>query len=302
MDDRKAFVRFNSHERSELTSSFNYRFNSRLNQTTMKKLFMVLAATVICGACLFTSCKKDEEETPANLNVAEKIIGKWITADVDGQPAPTNNKMVITFVSTTKAHISASFNEHQGAELWGNQLEAAVAIDGNKVTVTTQQDEHTTGVEEYTVTAISDNEFSANHKVTVTVDGTVVHTRQGTMRYTKVTADYSAAILGLWECQGITGGETFNDDNARLEFLADGTYNFYRRSDAGVWNLVPRERNEYFVDGNLLCTRWQAAGEEMSYEWWEIASAADGHMQWTALRQQADGSTFQQGVTWKKVE
>ena len=27
----------------------------------MKKLFMVLAATVICGACLFTSCKKDED-------------------------------------------------------------------------------------------------------------------------------------------------------------------------------------------------------------------------------------------------
>ena len=263
----------------------------------MKKLFMVLAATVICGACLFTSCKKDED-----LKIEEKIIGKWVRSDVDGQPVPTNNKMVITFVSTTKAYMSAALNARPDVPtLWANQMEVAVAIDGNKVTVTNPIDEHTTAVEEYTVTAISDNEFSANLKMSAIVDGTEAMTEEHTIRYVKVTADFSAALLGLWECQGITGGETNNDDNARLEFLADGTYNFYRRSDAGFWSLVPRERNEYFVDGNLLCTRWQAASEEMSYEWWEIASVADGHMQWTALRQQPDGTTFQQGVTWQST-
>ena len=41
--------------------------------------------------------------------------------------------------------------------------------------------------------------------------------------------------------------------------------------------------------------------EEMSYEWWEIASVAGGQMQWTALRKNADGTTFQQGVKWVKV-
>ena len=277
-------------------------FNTPLKTTTMKKLFMVLAATIICGATTFTSCTNDDNPATPDLGVKEKIIGKWVTADVNGQSLTTNDKMVITFVSTTKAYMSASFNAHQGAEIWGSQMEVAVAIDGNKVTFTNHSDEHTTGVEEYTITAINDNDFTANQKVTVTVDGTVVHTREGKMRYKKVTADYSAAILGLWECQGITGGETNNDDNARLEFLADGTYRFYRRSDAGVWSLVPRQRNEYFVDGNLLCTRWQAEGEQMSYEWWEIASAADGRMQWTALRQQPDGSTFQQGVAWTAAE
>ena len=47
----------------------------------MKKLFMVLAATVICGACLFTSCKKDEDN---DLKLEEKIIGKWITEESAG--------------------------------------------------------------------------------------------------------------------------------------------------------------------------------------------------------------------------
>ena len=168
----------------------------------------------------------------------------------------------------------------EAGTLWNDKMEADVTIVGNKVTLTFHRNEHHTGVHEYIFTDINDREFFATQKTTSTVDGVVMHTFESTVRFTKVTADYSAAILGLWECQGITGGETFNDDNARLEFLADGTYRFYRRSDAGVWNLVPRERNEYFVDGNLLCTRWQAAGEAMSYEWWEIASAADGHMQW----------------------
>ena len=256
----------------------------------MKRALVLLAIVALA----FTSCKKQD-----NLNLEEKIIGKWMETEMDGRTVPTNDKKVYTFVSTTKAYISASLNTHpEVPTVWANQTEVAVAIDGNKVTVTHHPDEHTTTVQEYTVSDISDNEFTADLKITATVDGTVLHTQEETVRYVKTTADYSAAILGLWECQGITGGETNNDDNARLEFLADGTYNFYRRSETGFWTLVPRELNEYFVDGNLLCTRWQAAGEEMSYEWWEIASVEEGQMRWTALRQNADGTTFQQGVSW----
>ena len=72
-------------------------------------------------------------------------------------------------------------------------------------------------------------------------------TFESTVRFVKVTADYTAAILGLWECQELTGIETYNDANARLEFFADG------------------------------------------------------QMQWTALRQNADGTTAQQGMRWTKV-
>ena len=47
----------------------------------MKKMILVLAATLICGACVFTSCKKDKNNT--DLNLKEKIIGKWMTADMN---------------------------------------------------------------------------------------------------------------------------------------------------------------------------------------------------------------------------
>ena len=267
----------------------------------MKKMIWVLAATFICGACVFTSCKKDKVNT--DLNLEENIIGKWEIADKNGQPAPTDIKSVYTFVSTNRAYISQSFNAHPEAGTpWHYQVEAEVVISGNKVTVTNHSDEHTTAVEEFTITSIDDKEITANRKITVTVDGNVTRSSEDSFRLTKTTADYTAAILGLWECQELTGIETYNDANARLEFLADGTYNYWRKNDAGQWEAVTnREFQNYFVDGTLLATRWKNTGEDELREWWEIASIANGQMQWTALRQNADGTTAQQGMKWVKV-
>ena len=267
----------------------------------MKKMIWVLAATFICGACVFTSCKKDKVNT--DLNLEENIIGKWEIADKNGQPAPTDIKSVYTFVSTTRAYISQSFNAHPEAGTpWHYQVEAEVVISGNKVTVTNHSDEHTTAVEEFTITSIDDKEITANRKITVTVDGNVTRSSEDSFRLTKTTADYTAAVLGLWECTELTGVETFNDANARLEFYGDGTYNYWRKNDAGQWEAVTnREFQNYFVDGTLLATRWKNTGENELREWWEIASIANGQMQWTALRQNADGTTAQQGMKWVKV-
>ena len=264
----------------------------------MKKLFLVLAATVICGACLFTSCKKEKD-----LNVKEKIIGKWMQAEMMGQPMPTNRKEVLTFVSTTKAYLSASIEQTPTADSrWDAQMEADVVINGNKVTLTMHPNEGETMMEEYVVTAINGNEFTANRDITVTKGGNVVFHIEDVIRFVKVTADYSATILGLWECQELTGIETYNDANARLEFFADGTYRYWRKNDGGEWEAVTnREFQNYFVDGTLLATRWKNQGEEELREWWEIASISGNQMVWTALRQNADGTTVQQGMRWTKV-
>ena len=262
----------------------------------MKKLFMVLAATLICGACVFTSCKKQDD-----LNVKEKIIGKWMIADKDGQPEPTNRKGVITFISTTKAYKSASYSEQ--TTHWLDFQEIDVTIDGNTITLINHPEENMTMVETFVVTSITDNDFIANRELTVTVDGIVEASHKEVVRFTKQTADHTAAILGLWECQELTGIETYNDANARLEFFADGNYNYWRKNEAGEWEPVTnREFQNYFVDGTLLATRWKNIGEQELREWWEIASIANGEMQWTALRQNEDGTTAEQGMRWTKVD
>ena len=274
----------------------------------MKKRFLnyLLMAATVCGISLAAaSCSSnDDNPTTPDLNLSEKIIGKWMPADIDGKPVLTNVKNVTTFLSATKATVSTSRSEHTSeAVMWNAYREYAVEIDGGKVILTSMVNDLVKLVEEYDISYISSTEMRCDYKHTTFVNGNPVTVAvENGVRFVKTTADYTAEILGLWECTGLTGIETYNDDNARLEFLADGTYRFYRRSDAGIWSLVPRQRNEYFVDGNLLCTRWQAEGDAELREWWEIASLADGRMQWTALRQQPDGSTFQQGVAWTAAE
>lgn len=82
-----------------------------------------------------------------------------------------------------------------------------------------------------------------------------------------------------------------------------GYYECYLLNDDGQWQAVTsREFQDYFVDGTLLATRWKNEGEAELREWWEIASIADCQMEWTALRQNADGTTVQQTMTWKRIE
>ena len=121
--------------------------------------------------------------------------------------------------------------------------------------------------------------------------------------YERITADYSEDIIGMWEVTEMTGEETYNDDNARLAFLADGTYRYYRKDDTGDWQLVStRDVEEYFVDGDWVATRWQETGGEMNYEWWDIDEIKDGQMKWSALREREDGTRFKTTFTWRKVE
>ena len=61
---------------------------------TKKLFYFVIAAALICGASVFTSCTNDDNPiAEPDLGVADKIIGKWMMADQDGQAMPTNEKI-----------------------------------------------------------------------------------------------------------------------------------------------------------------------------------------------------------------
>ena len=264
----------------------------------------MIAAILICGATTFTSCTNEDNPADPAANLSEMIIGKWIVVDYNGQTLTTNEKTVYTFVSATKAYVSTAISTRpETGKHWYDKLESDVVINGNKITLTNHLDTQETMVEEYVVTAINGREFTANHKVTITKDGNVMYEEDMVIRLLKVTADYRETVLGLWECEGLIGDETYNDGNDRLEFLSDGTYRFYHKDDAGQWQAVTtREFQDYFVDGTMLATRWKNQGEDELREWWEIESLSDNEMVWTALRQNPDGSTFQQKMTWKRID
>ena len=95
-------------------------------------------------------------------------------------------------------------------------------------------------------------------------------------------------------------GSEFDDgETHRWEYKADGTYVYYVK-DGDDWVSSENTLNEYFVDGTLLCTRWIDQGQE-NREWWEINIDGD-KMNWTALRQKEDGTTFTATFEMRKVE
>ena len=274
----------------------------------MKKILnWVFAATLICGASVFTSCNTDAIDNPAqpNLHVSQQIEGRWITAEMDGLPVPTNQKVVINFLSPTEAYISASFNDHpEKADGWIDLIETNVEIKGNTITMTNAIDQSAKVTSVFEITSINDKEFTAIQTLTTIVNGVLVDAYQLPVRFAKVKVDYSADIIGMWEgmSTGAEGSEFDDGENHRWEYLLDGTFNYFHKNDQ--WQISDDDFSDYFVAGNLLCTRWKNAGEgnEEHREWWEIESIENGVMKWKALRQKEDGSTYIATFEMKKID
>ena len=272
---------------------------------TKKLFYFVIAAAIICGESVFTSCTvSDNPATPAepDLNVAEKIIGKWITAESDGKAILTNEKVVLDFVSATEAYESLSF---QGADRpgtpWNDRQKDIVDINGNDVTLTHSPEPGTTVIVDLHVERLTNSTMVAKRTVTVRKDGGLVRSDEDIVRCEKLDVDFSADIIGMWEGQVTSEQDTYGDGLLhRWEYKADGTYVYYVK-DGDNWVPSANTLNEYFVAGNLLCSRWINAGTELR-EWWEIESIENGVMKWTALRQKEDGTTYTANFEMTKVQ
>ena len=263
----------------------------------MKKIFVLMLLTAIA----FTGCKKDKMD-----KLDEKIIGKWMIADKDGKPELTNKKQVFEFVSPTEAIVSTSLKPKPGMpSFWIDHLKTEVTISGNKVTLTSHPDESRTILDENIITDINDNEFTSNRKLIVTKEGNVVFTVEMVIRFVKVSTDYSKTVLGLWEGRMTSAQSQYGDvEYHRWQYNANGTYVFSMKNGEDAWIPVEDEFSDYFVDGNLLCTRWKNVGEgqEECREWWEIASIENGVMRWTALREDENGQRYTASFEMSKVQ
>ena len=228
---------------------------------------------------------------PSEADLADKIVGTWILAETNGRPALTNGKSVFTFSSPAKACIKAASNSRpELGAAWNGQTEADIVIKGNKMTLTWSADAEAAPVDELCVSSITDAETEGRLVVKQAENDAETILAEETIRFVKVDADYSAAILGTWEGRCTSEGSAFDDgQNHRWEYKGDGTYVYYVK-DGGKWIPSEDKMNEYFVAGNLLCTRW-GDGNTENRECWEIAIDGDT-MNWTALRSGDDGSVF----------
>ena len=281
----------------------------RAGKTTAFICALALTATMAFNACALPAFAEEAaaEQTLAETgevtqaDIEEKLIGSWIVTDRNGQPAMTNEKIVFTFDSTTEAHVSGSYNARpELGKQWMDMTEAEVKINNNIVTITRKAAEDTTILSELMIINITDTETQGDLVVRSVRNGEEQEIVEEPIRFVKVNDDLSEDILGTWEGKCTSEGSVFDDGKEhRGEYKADGTYVYYNKV-GDEWAASDNSENEYFVAGNLLCTRWVENGVE-NREWWEI-SIEDGKMSWTALRADEDGSTYTASFEMNKVE
>jgi hypothetical protein len=241
-------------------------------------------------------------DVPTKAEVEQNIIGKWMNTAINFQNLATNEKFVYDFVSLTKAYMSASNNQNpEFPTIWNDKTELSVAIVDNHIALSGMKDEQTAFIDELIIAEMSADRMECillhseiNDKGEMMTAPAVFTT------FEKVDKDFSADVIGTWEGQVSSEQDTYGDGLLhRWEFKADGTYVYYVK-DGDNWVPSANTLNEYFVAGNLLCSRWINAGTELR-EWWEIESIENGVMKWKALRQNADGTTFTSTFEMKKV-
>ena len=239
-------------------------------------------------------------------NLAEKIKGKWMMAEVNGQPVVTNSKQVLTYVSDTKFDYSLSITAISDLNVWVNHCEGFYNVNGTILAQSvTLPDDNIKFLQQLNIISITDDEIQLIANNETFVDGQSHRiTKNLRERKVRVTHDYSEDIIGTWEGRLTSEQDAYSDDQVhRWEYKADGTFAYYRQNDSGEWVADVNTMAEYFVDGTLLCTRWKNVGDDTEKrESWEIASIKDGKMNWTALRENADGSTYTSQFSMTRVE
>jgi hypothetical protein len=260
----------------------------------MKKVFLAMAA----AAMIFVGCSKDDDKE----TLSDKIQGKWIISEVEGEALPTNMKIVFTFCENSRGYESLSSGI---VNLWMPQSGFTYTINGEELTLV--MDEET---EEQPNLNMKIKSINGNTMVWVAKVPDMLERKDRTeevemeFKLTRVNVDYTTAILGKWQGHVTSemGSEFDDNEEHQWEYFADGTFKFFRKVD-GNWQLSDDEFAQYFVDGNLLCTRWKNNGEgqEEHREWWEISSIENNTMTWTALRDRGDGTSYTASFQMTKV-
>jgi hypothetical protein len=161
---------------------------------------MMAAILITSSASVFTSCSSNDDDNASQpqSGMAEKMVGKWLYVEADGEKVETSESSITHFVmegSTLKAYTSMS---QQKYGLWVCKQPTEVKIDGNIITLTMQVGDVTT-VEEMTNITISGDDLRYTCKYTVMKNGEVIDAlRPYQLHCVKVHDDYSQIITALY--------------------------------------------------------------------------------------------------------
>ena len=264
-----------------------------------KQFYHVFLASVMLAATagLMTSCATEDNPGkptgPSESVVKEKIIGKWKGITQDGSELTTNDRTVLTFNADGTRTVSKSYYDTDTESyILRNKQTGTYTIEGSQLkSYLDEADLY--DVVTYNIDAIGSNEMAM----------TMENFRPGRkFDYKRVTTDYAAEIVGVWEGVEMTGDETYGNAEARIIYDAYGKFYYFSKNDEGQWAINFKESDrKYIVDGDWLATSWKDENGNTNFECWDIDEIKGDVMKWSALREREDGTRFKTTFTWRKI-
>ena len=254
----------------------------------------MLAAT----AGLMTACTSNDDNPatpsgPSESVIKENIIGKWKGIIQDGSELATNDRTVLTFNADGTRTVSKSYYDTDTESyILRNKQTGTYTIEGSQLkSYLDEADLY--DVVTYNIDAIGSNEMAM----------TMENFRPGRkFDYKRVTTDYAAEIVGVWEGVEMTGDETYGNAEARIIYDAYGKFYYFSKNDEGQWAINFKESDrKYIVDGDWLATSWKDENGNTNFECWDIDEIKGDVMKWSALREREDGTRFKTTFTWRKI-
>ena len=265
-----------------------------------KDVFYTLLASVMLAATagLTTACTSNDDNPatpngPSESVIKENIIGKWKGITQDGSELTTNGRTVLTFNADGTRTVSKSYYDTDTESyILRNKQTGTYTIEGSQLkSYLDEADLY--DVVTYNIDAIGSNEMAM----------TMENFRPGRkFDYNRVTTDYAAEIVGVWEGVEMTGDETYGNAEARIIYDAYGKFYYFSKNDEGQWAINFKESDrKYIVDGDWLATSWKDENGNTNFECWDIDEIKGDVMKWSALREREDGTRFKTTFTWRKI-
>lgn len=265
-----------------------------------KDVFYTLLASVMLAATagLTTACTSNDDNPatpngPSESVIKENIIGKWKGITQDGSELTTNDRTVLTFNADGTRTVSKSYYDTDSESyILRNKQTGTYTIEGSQLkSYLDEADLY--DVVTYNIDAIGSNEMAM----------TMENFRPGRkFDYNRVTTDYAAEIVGVWEGVEMTGDETYGNAEARIVYEANGKFYYLSKNDEGQWAINFKESDrKYIVDGDWLATSWKDENGNTNFECWDIDEIKGDVMKWSALREREDGTRFKTTFTWRKI-
>jgi len=264
--------------------------------------------SLLAVSLLFTACKSsDEPSSPTPQPQSPELIGTWRSLTSNGEEILTNDRVIYSYISSTKFTMSLSRYIPDFQEFtWRNKAMGDYTYDGLHL-VQSAADPGTQHV--CRAYYIDDQSMLLYYDSFVDKQG-VATPLQDTVIYHRVPENlgYDQLILGTWEGVSHTGLETYGDHHHRWQYHdmdRSGVYSYtYFNYDslAGQWIAATQSSSEYNIHGNWLATRWLPQGGKLSYEWWDIDFINDTAMAWSALRYDTDrDTTYRATFTFRRI-